>query len=142
GGMLYPGRERRRLLLMLEPLRFYVDDGGKDQSKRGRGGTPFLAAAGYVGSEEDWTALETEWPGILGDKVLHTTDVINGTRDFQDLKQPQRRRLLSLATNAVNKHTLAGVGFHIPVASFHATPGLDRMLVDDTPLGRVRGFAF
>jgi hypothetical protein len=139
GSVLYPGRERRRALVMLT---FYVDDGGKDVSKHGRGGTEVLAAAGYVASEKAWTALEPEWDAIFKGTILHTTDLINGKEDFADINVPTRRSMLSLATNAVNRATLYGVGRHIPVRLFHATPGIKRMIVDGTPLPRALGFAF
>jgi hypothetical protein len=139
GAVLYPGDDRRRWLFM---LRLYIDDGGKDRSKRGLGGTPSLCAAGYVAHEDDWTRLESIWPTIMGEKVMHATDLIAGHGAFKGMSQPRRRAMLSNAVNAVNAATLFAIGIHIPVSTFHATPGLDRMLVEDTALDRLRGFAF
>jgi hypothetical protein len=107
---------RERLLLMLT---FYIDDGGKDRTKRGRGGTEVLAVAGYVAPEDAWTELEKEWPEQFKAVPLHTTDLVAGVRAFKGISQPIRRGLLSTTVNIVNRWTLHGVGRTLPLKEYY-----------------------
>lgn len=99
------------MVTIMTDYALYLDDSGHPDDQ------PFVVVAGYVASESQWLALDTEWRGVLAkfglDAPFHMTDFMKAK--YSSFKRDQT---LSELAHITKKNTLFPFVYAIDVAAW------------------------
>src|SRR5262245_36059311 len=101
-------------------MRAYFDESGTHDEAR------VTAIAGYVGSKDVWTVVETAWRGALalyadkGVKTFHMKDCVAGKGEFQRLDTFFRMALITQLSNILKENDIQAIWSAVIVEDWHA----------------------
>ena len=100
-------------------LQAFFDESGTD------GKSPVVAIAGYVGTEDDWVKVESNWLEALrryGVRVFHMTHFMAQRGEFSLMDTPRRESMLTELTDALHCGSLTAISVAVDAAAYpHAT---------------------
>src|ERR1700722_12970222 len=97
----------------------YFDESGTHAGSRA------VSVAGYLSTADRWLDFEKEWKQALNEYGLcpgyfHMTDFVARKGIYADWTDDERRDRLANLIDITNRHTLASVGFALPLRDYYS----------------------